>query len=87
MSNVEAEQVFELFTRDHPNFKGRGRWADMPDGTREFVFTTEAMEAFVRWCLVNGLGDRDKVVDFLTKGIPELKAQLAEAFKTGDAAA
>lgn len=87
MTSSESEEVFKLFTRDHPNFKNQCRWVGLPDGSREFVCSTEAMEAFTRWCLVNGLGDREKVIRFLTEGIPALKEAVKMKWGSGQGSA
>lgn len=85
MTNEEAKELFDAFTRDHPEYASHGRWADTPGG-REFVFTTEAMEAFARWSLINSLGDGNRTLGFLTEGLPNLKAHAA-ALRTGGAVA
>ena len=65
---------FEEFIAEYPEHAAGRETVTLEDGRSEDVIQIDTLEAFLRWCLIEGYGDGQKIVAFLAEAIPGLNA-------------
>ncbi len=73
MTNAEMDELFALYLADNPGGPNRRQDMTLADGRVEPMMDIDTTEAFLRWCLRKGFGDREKVVSFLSDIVPRLR--------------
>ena len=79
----ESSRIFDDFLLDHPEHAGAKHMVEMSDGSTVPFVTLDAVDAFLRWCLIRGYGDALKIIACLTDELPRLRAQFRARAESG----